>query len=91
MKRILSMGLALLMLLSAVCVPVSASMPDNPHPYDHEGYIRPGDKFRPYDALTRAENNTANTAQAFENALSFITTRFVDICGTTEFSNKFFI
>lgn len=40
-------------------------------------------------ALTRAENNTANTAQAFENALSFITTRFVDICGTTEFSNKF--
>lgn len=27
----------------------------NPHPYDHEGYIRPGDKFRPYDALTRAE------------------------------------
>ena len=55
MKRILSMGLALLMLLSAVCIPVSASMPDNPHPYDHEGYIRPGDKFRPYDALTRAE------------------------------------
>lgn len=55
MKRILSMGLALLMLLGAVCIPVSASMPDNPHPYDHEGYIRPGDKFRPYDALTRAE------------------------------------
>lgn len=55
MKRILSMGLALLMLLSAVCIPVSASMPDNPHPYNHEGYIRPGDKFRPYDALTRAE------------------------------------
>ena len=51
MKRILSMGLALLMLLGAVCIPVSASMPDNPHPYDHEGYIRPGDKFRPYDAL----------------------------------------
>lgn len=55
MKRILSMGLALLMLLGVVCIPVSASMPDNPHPYDHEGYIRPGDKFRPYDALTRAE------------------------------------
>ena len=40
-------------------------------------------------ALTRAENNTASTAQAFEDALSSITTRFVDICGTTEFSNKF--
>lgn len=55
MKRILSMGLALLMLLGAVCIPVSASEPDNPRPYDHEGYIRPGDKFRPYDAMTRAE------------------------------------
>ena len=54
MKRILSMGLALLMLLSAVCIPVSASTPES-HTYDHEGYIRPGDKFRPYDALTRAE------------------------------------
>lgn len=40
-------------------------------------------------ALTRAENNTASTAQAFEGALSSITTRFVDICGTTEFKNKF--
>ena len=40
-------------------------------------------------ALTRAENNTVSTAQAFESALSSITTRFVDICGTTEFSNKF--
>ena len=40
-------------------------------------------------ALTRAENNTASTAQAFEDALSSITTRFVDICGTTEFKNKF--
>ena len=54
MKRIPSMGLALLMLLSAVCIPVSASTPES-HTYDHEGYIRPGDKFRPYDALTRAE------------------------------------
>lgn len=54
MKRILSMGLALLMLLSAVCIPVSASTPES-HTYDHEGYIRPGDKFRPYDALTREE------------------------------------
>lgn len=40
-------------------------------------------------ALTRAENNTVSTAQAFEGALSSITTRFVDICGTTEFKNKF--
>lgn len=40
-------------------------------------------------ALTRAENNTASTAQAFEGALSSITTRFVDICRTTEFKNKF--
>ena len=55
MKRILSMGLALLMLLGAVCIPVSASEPGNPRPYDHEGYIRSGSKFRPYDALTRAE------------------------------------
>ena len=54
MKRILSMGLALLMLLSAVCIPASASTPES-HTYDHEGYIRPGDKFRPYDALTREE------------------------------------
>ena len=36
-------------------------------------------------ALARAENNTASTAQAFENALYSITTRFVDIYGTTEF------
>ena len=40
-------------------------------------------------ALARAENNTASTAQAFENALYSITTRFVDICGTTEFKNRF--
>lgn len=53
MKRILSMGLALLMLLSAVCIPVSASTPES-HTYDHEGYIRPGDKFRPYDAIAAA-------------------------------------
>ena len=40
-------------------------------------------------ALSRAEGNTASTAQAFENTLSSITTRFVDICGTSEFKNKF--
>ena len=40
-------------------------------------------------ALARAENNTANTAEAFDDALSSITTRFVDICGTIEFKNLF--
>ena len=48
--------------------------------------------FRNYflsHALSRAEGNTQNTAQAFESTLSSITTRFVDICGTTEFKNRF--
>lgn len=40
-------------------------------------------------ALTRAQNNTAGTAEAFEDTLTSITNRFVDICGTTEFKNLF--
>lgn len=55
MKRILSMALAILMLFGALSIPVSASTPDDMRTYDHESYIRPGNKFRPYDALTRAE------------------------------------
>lgn len=54
MKRILSVSLAILMLF-AWSISALASTPDTMHTYDHTSYIRPGDKFRPYDALTRAE------------------------------------
>ena len=41
------------------------------------------------NALSQAEYNTQNTSEAFEATLTSTITRFVDICGTTEFKNLF--